>query len=199
MTCRLGRARRLFLLLFSFLCLLLVFMTSPVLAAEEAAEKGWGIWETVGRFFNLFLLFGVLIYFVRKPLGEFFDNRRRETGQKLAEAQRQLEEVERKIVEIEGRMSRIDQEIDAIGRKSQQEVEDEARRVEESTRLESKKILAVAQREVDGALKAAQKELRRFAGSLSVGLAEEIIRRDIGSADEERLFSSCVGKMESMK
>ncbi|MBI4455466.1 MAG: hypothetical protein HY644_06155 [Acidobacteria bacterium] len=176
------------------------FLLRTVLAAPEAeAETGWGIWDTIGRFFNLFLLFGVLIYFVRKPLGMFFENRRHEIEQKLIEAQRRHEEAEAKLREIEESIHSIEQEISEIRQRTQQEIQSELQRLEESSREEAAKIISVAGREIDGMLRAAQKELLRYAGSLSVNLAQEMIRESITPGDQERIFNRFIDHMESLK
>ncbi|HEY2931436.1 MAG TPA: hypothetical protein VGK99_06780 [Acidobacteriota bacterium] len=178
-----------------FLC------AAPVFAAETAAEAeaGWGVWETVGRFFNLFLLFGGLIYLVRKPAGAFFEQRRQEIHRKLAEAARRLREAESKIQEIELRMNRIEEQLAEIRARSEQEILDEAHRLEELARQESEKILAVARREVDGMVKSAQKELRRYAGKLSVELAGDIIRKNIDQNDQERMLKKFVSEVEAIR
>lgn len=183
--------------LFSFL-VCLMFFAAPVLAAEEGA-KGWGIWDTLGRFFNLFLLGGTIFYFVRKPVAAFFENRRRDLQRQLAEAQKRRQEAEDRLRGIEQRMYQIEKELTAIRRKAEQETAEDARRVEESSRQESEKILSVARREIDGILKVALKDLRRYAGTLSVDLAEEMIRKSMTGADQERIFDSSVGELEKIK
>ncbi len=162
-------------------------------------SEGWGVWETVGRFFNLFLLFGVIIYFIRKPLLSFFENRRREIQQKLGEAERRKQQAESKLREVEQRIANIEQELLSIRKRAEQETIEEGRRMAEASRQESEKILAVARREIDGMLKAAQKELRIYAGSLSVSLAQEMIEKNINAKDQERIFNKFLSEMESMK
>jgi F-type H+-transporting ATPase subunit b len=180
---------------FVFFCLSQI---APVLASEPASE-GWGVWETVGRFFNLFLLFGIIIYFIRKPLAEFFENRRREIQQKLAEAEQRKQDAESKLSEIEQRVANIEQELSLIRQRAEQEILDEGRRMEEGNRQETEKILAVARREIDGILRTAQKELRNYAGSLSVSLAEEMIKKNINDKDQRLIFQKFLEEMESMK
>lgn len=190
-----GRARWSRLLLALFCCLA---FTTPLLAAEEAGH-GWGAWDTVGRFFNLFLLGGIIIYFVRRPLALFFESRRREAKEKIADAQRRHQEAAGMVREIELRMGQIEQEVAAIRQAAQQEMRDETRRLEEATRQEGEKILAVARREIDGMVRTAHKDLRRHAASLSVSLAENMIRGQIGRDDQERILDSCLREMEGLK
>ena len=178
-----------------------LLFSATVFAAEspEKTEAGWGVWETIGRFFNLFLLFGLVIYFARKPMVAFFEKRRQEIGQKLAEAARRLQEAESKIREIEQRMQHIEEQLAEIRTRSEQEIRDENRRVEESARQESEKILAVARREIEGMVKSAQKELRRFAGKLSVDMAGDMIRTNINQSDEEQMLKKFVSEIEAVK
>ena len=173
---------------------------APVLAAEAEGEgAGWGILDTVGRFVNLFILGGILVYFVRKPLLEFFETRRSEFSRQMVESDERRREAESRIQEVERRMNSLDQEIASIRTQSDTEMEEEARRLEQLARQESEKILSTASREIDGMVKAAQKELRRYAGTLSIGMAEETLRREVGPADQERIVKTLVSQIGEKK
>jgi hypothetical protein len=91
-----------------------VWLAQP--AGALAAESGgggdkWGLWLTIGRFFNLAVLVGVLVWVARKPLSSFYANRTRAIREALATAQTARAAAEAKLAEMETRMARLDDEL----------------------------------------------------------------------------------------
>lgn len=170
-------------------------------AVSLAAEKGgkWGLWLTIGRFFNLALVIGVLVWVARKPLAKFYVNRTAMIREQLDEAQKARAEAEAKLAEIESRMSRLDQELNEIKATAEQEAQAEYRRLVEVAEQDAQKVTERARQEIEGLTRAAQLELRTRAAELAVQLAEERIRQEISPEDRRRLFSQFVTRLGGAK
>lgn len=173
-----------------------VFLLVPgvALAAEETSE-GWGPWLQVGRMFNLALVIGILVYFVRKPMGSFFVNRTRQIREKLEEAQQARREAEAKLAEIESRMSCLDDELKEIHTAAEKEAVQERERLIAEAEKDAQKIIERAREEIAGMTQAAQIELKAHAAELSVQLAKDKIRSEITDEDQGRLFTRFVAKL----
>jgi F-type H+-transporting ATPase subunit b len=165
--------------------------------AALAAEEGnrWGAWFNVGRWFNLLLVVGVLVWFTRKPLANFFAGRSQAIRDQLAEAQKARLEAEAKLAEMELRMSRLDDELKDIARTSEKEAQDEYQRLIASAEQDAQKIVDRSRQEIEGMTRTAQKELKLHAAELSVRLAEEMIQSGITKEDHERLAARFVEKL----
>lgn len=175
--------------LVSFILVVLIVMTAAIPASAAEGEKGWGWWiEGAGRFVNLFILFGIIIYFVREPLKKFFAERRTGIQREIREAREAGEEAEKKLASLENRMKNLDQELATIRREADREVALERRRILEEAERDAVKIAATARREIEGLTRAAEKQLKAYASQLAVELAEEQIRRDISEQDERRVI-----------
>jgi F-type H+-transporting ATPase subunit b len=181
--------------LFSFLLWIagVIFLPGSVFAAEESSK--WGIWLDIGRFFNVALVIGVLIWVTRKPLANFFSGRSQTIREQLAEAQKARQDAEAKLAEIESRMSRLDDELRGIGNSAEKEAQEEYQRLVAAAEQDAEKTIERARQEIEGITRAAQQELKLHVAELSVKLAEENIRSGITDADHERLLARFVTKL----
>jgi len=173
----------------------IALLSAPSAALAAGGGDSWGILLTVGRFFNLALVIGVLVYVARKPLANFFASRSENIRQQLAEAQAARREAEGKLAEIESRMSRLDEELQEMKAAAEREAQAEYRRVLDDAQRDADKIIERARREIDGITRTAQMELKAHVADLSVQLAEETIRREISEEDKGRIFSRFVTRL----
>jgi F-type H+-transporting ATPase subunit b len=170
----------------------------PVVWASEEGGK-WGIWETVGRFFNLGLVVAVLVYALRKPMGQFLEERRQNIRKSLQEAEQARIAAEAKLAEMETRMSALDAEMDGIRQKAAQDADEERRRSTAQAEEEAERIVAVARREADSLVRSAGLELRQEAARLAVQLAEGKIRAQLGTEEDSRLIDHFAGQLNKTK
>jgi len=184
---------------FRFLVLALLLLGGAILlpGVAFAAEEGdkWGIWMPLGRFFNLALVVGILVWAARKPLQNFYANRTQTIHEQVAEAQAAREQAEAKLAEIESRMSRLDDELREIKEQAEREAQEEYQRLLSVAERDAEKMIERARQEIEGMTRSAQLELKAHVAELSVQLAEEKIRQEITDEDRSRLFSGFVTKL----
>jgi F-type H+-transporting ATPase subunit b len=149
---------------------------------------GWEAW----KFFNLFLFVGLFIYFLRHRLSDSLAARRDAVRKELISAREERAAAEMKLKEVEARLARLDAEVETIHAQALREAAEERERISRATEEEMRKLREQAQREIEGAGKAARHELRRFAAEQSTRLAEELIRRDMRVEDDARLMNDYV-------
>jgi F-type H+-transporting ATPase subunit b len=168
-----------------------VFFT--LLDNESAALPWWNYpgWEA-WKFFNLLVFIGLLVYFLRRPLSESLMARREAIRRELMRAQEERAAALAKLEEVKSRLALLDSEVETIRAQALKEAAEERERIARATEEEMRKLREHAQREIEGAGKAARQELRRYAAEQSVRLAEEFIRRDMRAEDDARLMDHYV-------
>src|SRR5262245_18317082 len=139
--------RILVLLLFS------VWISStPVYSQEKAGEAAEHAEKsplsTVFKWGNAIVLFGALIYLLRKPAGEFFENRKKQISSGLERAEEAQTTAGARMEEIEQLLASMSADIAAL----------RAEAVRESA-TERDKILAEAKREVDRVVEQSRQEI----------------------------------------
>jgi F-type H+-transporting ATPase subunit b len=132
--------------------------------------------ETAARLFeylNFAILAGAVVFALSKYLPKTFRANREEIQHKLTEARTATEEARERLAAIERRLSRLDEEIAAIGAQAEKDsVEDEAR-IKASIEAERQRIMEAVSRDIAAASSAAQRELKRFAAGLAVDRAAQ--------------------------
>jgi len=156
-------------------------------AAEEGHQAGWGWIETVGRWVNLLILFGVIIYFVRIPARRFFAGRATSITDDIRSSAEAYEKARSERADLEERVANIDRELASIREEAEKQANLERERVREQARKDAERLLENARREIGNVTRAAQKELKEYAAELAVDLAENRIGREIKPQDERKV------------
>lgn len=158
-----------------------------MLQAAEGAHESGGIPEWIPKVVNLAIFLGILYFLLRKPMAAFFETRRQAIIADLEKAKREKAEAEAKLAEVEQRLSKLASETAAIRAEADREAEAEHARIAARAEEEARKIGETAEREIEGALKAARADLQRFAAEKAVDLAEATIRAEMNDDDRKRM------------
>ncbi len=160
---------------------------SVAFAAEEGHQEGWGWIETIGRWVNLFILFGVIIYFIRIPARRFFAGRATSITDDIRSSAEAYEKARSERESLEERVGNIDRELASIREEAERQANLERERVREQARKDAERLLENARREIENVTRAAQKDLKEYAADLAVNLAENRIGREIRPQDERKV------------
>lgn len=148
-----------------------------------------GIHPAVAKLVNLIIFLGLLYYLLRKPAREFFANRLAEVRATLQQAAREREAATAKMAELDARLNRLDVELTEIKSQAEREAAAERERLKTEAGRDAEKIRSMAQREIEAARQIAISDLREFAATKAVDLAEQIIRQELKPEDDARLLA----------
>lgn len=177
---------------------LLVLLASGVALASGGEEKSQTevlkemAWQTA----NLALLLGVLVYFGRKPITEFFATRRSSIQNELSEASDLLTAAEQRNAELQRRLVDLSTEIDGIKKTAGQRATDEADRILADARASAERIRNDARAAMDQELRRAQTQLREEAADLALELAAKKLQDEVGEGDRDRLVDEFILRVE---
>jgi F-type H+-transporting ATPase subunit b len=176
-----------------------VLISSAVYASEAAeAEGGHEAITFMGDWFprlvNFAIIAGVVIYFTRKPIRDFFKNRSLDIAKAIQESNEAREraiaalaEMERKVKDLEAETNRLIEDARVRGEKDKQALVEEGRKMVSDIGTQVKQGVEL---EVQKAKTALQAE----ASMLAVDLAEKSIREKIGPSDHERIVKEYIAK-----
>jgi F-type H+-transporting ATPase subunit b len=180
-------------------CLAGQFMLTAMAFAEEAGHGGheeitfMGDW--LPRLVNFAVIAAVVIYFMRKPVADFFKNRSAEIEKAMQESKEAREravaalaEMDRKIKDLEAETGRMVADAQARGEKDKQALIDEGRKVAADVQEQVKQG-------IDIEVQKAKTVLAVEAALLSLDLAEGRIREKISGQDHERIVKEYIGKV----
>jgi F-type H+-transporting ATPase subunit b len=167
--------------------------------AEEAGHGGhdeitfMGDW--LPRLVNFAIIAGVVVYFMRKPVRDFFANRTAEIAKAIQESKEAREravaalaEMDLKVKDMQAETSRMIADAQMRGEKDRQALIEEGKKIAQDVQEQVKGGIAI---EV-GKAKAA---LAAEAALLSLDLAEGKIKEKIGAQDHERIVKEYITKV----
>ena len=175
------------------------FLSAGVAAASgDSPENGAEILkQTIYQGLNLALLLGVLFYFGRKPISEFFETRRSGIKSELSEAADLLAEAERRNAELQRRLVDLGSEVEGIREEAGRRAEEEAERILADAQATAERIRRDAQAAVAQELRRAQSALRDEAADLALEIATRKLNDQVGDADRDRLVDEFILRVES--
>ena len=175
--------------------LLVLLAAGPALASEEAHDGG-GIRQFLYQVLNLAIMVGVVVYFARKPIREFFDARRRQIQTDLKDAAALLAEAEARYGEWQRKLIDLERDGQAIRDEGRRHAEEEAAAILADAQAAADRIHRDAEAAVEHELRRAQAELRREAAALATEMAERILRERLADPDRDRLMDEFITRVE---
>ncbi len=165
-------------------------------AGGEHESDAGALKETLFQALNLALLLGVLIYFGRKPIVEFFSTRREGIATELSESANLLRLAEQRNSELQRRLVDLNLEVDGIREDAGRRAEAEAERILTEARASAERIRRDAQSAVAQELRRAQLALREEAADLAMEIAAKKLGEEVGDADRDRLVDEFITRIE---
>ncbi len=166
-------------------------------AARAAGDADAGVTDLLYRLFNFALLGGVLIYFARTPVRDFFAARRASIEAQLSEAAELQQRAEQQHANLEGQLAELDSELEGIREGARERAEREAEQILADARAAAERIQRDAAAAIERELRRGQESLREEASELAVGLAAELLREQVGPEDRQRLLDEFIQSVEA--
>ena len=164
--------------------------------AESGGGHGGGMRDLLFSALNLVLLLGVLFYFARKPLADFFAARRTSIQNELKAAADLRAEAEARYAKWQRRLLDLEAELEGIRQTARERAAAEREQILADASAAAERIRRDASAAVDQELRRARAQLRQEAADLAVDLATETLKRQVGPADQDRLLDEFVQTIE---
>jgi F-type H+-transporting ATPase subunit b len=165
-------------------------------AHAEAGAHGGELRDLLFSALNFALLIGVLVYFTRKPIAEFFGDRRRRIQAELKAASDLRAEAEARYAKWQRRLMDLESELAGIRQTARERAATEREQILADATAGAERIRRDAITAVDQELRRAQAQLRQEAADLALQLATETLRRQVTGADQDRLLDEFVATIE---
>ncbi len=153
------------------------------------------LWKTA----NLLLFFGLMWWLLKKPLTNFFRERRAEIEKALAKAEEDRTRAEALSAQLSLRLAEIETELENLKAAAHKDAEAEQAALLASAEAEAERIVARTKGEIESRMRHARVELTEFAGDLAVEMAREMLARGVTPEDQKRLVSAGVAAVTERK
>jgi len=145
---------------------------------------------------NFSVLVAVLVWFVRKPVREFFTGRTEAIKKGISEAREAREAAERALEEVQLKLDRSDLEIaKMVKAASEAGAREREHLINEGQRM-SQRIIEQAKSGIEFELNQATEGLKAEAAEYAVKLAQEKIGRKLDEAEQMKLLEDAIKRLE---
>jgi len=182
----------------SLLLGLMVMLVSSMAIASGGEEKSSEvvIKEMIYQAVNLAILLGVLFYFGRKPISDFFETRRSGIQSQLSQAADLLSAAEQRNSELQRRLVDLSTEVDGIKNLAGERATEEADRILADARKSAERIRSDAKASISQELRRAQSQLREEAADLALEVATVKLEAQVSESDRDRLVDEFILRVE---
>ena len=152
--------------------------------------------EAIYQGINLILILGVILYFGRGPIVEFFSTRKKTIQSELSEAADLLSKAEQRNADLQRRLVDLSSEVEGIRESANQRADEEAERILADARASAERIRRDAQAAVDQELRRAQASLQEEAADLALEIARQKLTAEVSESDRDRLVDEFITRVQ---
>lgn len=178
---RSGRRALLLGVVLNFSCL------SSALAAEAGGAHHLNWTDFAYRTVAFLVLITVLIKLLRKPLSNFLSSRRDEIKRMLEELETKTVEAQKSNAALQVRIASVEEETRKIVDELIAEGEAERKKIIEAAHRQADYIQQQARIAIQQEVQAARDSLKNEVSELSVAAAEDVLKKNMQTEDQERL------------
>jgi len=154
------------------------------------------VMETVWQGVNLALVLGIIVYFGRGPISDYFASRRDGIKTELSEAAGLLKQAEQRNAELQRRLVDLSSEVEDIRENAGRRAEEEAERILAEASAAAERIRNDAKAAVDQELRRAKDALHDEAANLALEIAARKLTENVGDGDRDRLMDEFITRVE---
>jgi len=165
----------------------LLLGSTDALAAETT--KNWrSTFDVVMRWLNFVIIAFVLVKFGRKPIKDFFANRRQEIDHQIKKYEQQKEAAEEKIAEATQMLNNSIARFEKIKMRIVEDGEKKKQQIIEGARQESRILLEGTKQRIENQIVGARNLIRSELIESAIALAEKRLPEEITAVDEQKLL-----------
>lgn len=165
--------------------------------AEHAGHEVTIPWDNIFvQAFNFVFLFGVLAFFLRKPLKAHFAQRAQTYQELVDRAEAARKEAEQTHHAIKERLTKLESSAEQSVERARSEAAELRSRMLQEAKMLAQKLEQEAQRTAMHELEKAKAELRKELLQKALANSEETLKKSLGTNEQKKLQNEFVQKIE---
>jgi F-type H+-transporting ATPase subunit b len=162
------------------------------LSPEKLKDLGW-------RVMNFAALVIILVKFLKKPLADGLKNRKEGIRAEFEDLEARRGEAEREYKEYEGKLAGIDDELKTMVENAVAQGQKEKERIIEEAERAAESIQRQAEMAVQNEIADAKRRLKAEITEQAAVMAEEIIKKNLQDADQDKLVDDYLTKVGGLR
>ncbi len=186
--------------MFAFITSLILFFAEAPHAPESGFTKFYNEYLNIPgfeawKFVNLGLFVFLMVYLLKKPLGEAFKAKRDSIRAELIKAEEEKQAALAKLTTVEGKLAQLETEKENILQKAKDEAAFEKKRLADQTKADADRLRQQTEADLTRLSKLSQMELRRYSAEECIRLAEAKLRSQINGESDAILVKANIAEI----
>lgn len=161
-------------------------------------KPAWKNPPLIFAFINFGILVFLLVYFVRKPLGSFLQERHESIKIALSEAKELRAQAATRLQEMELKLAKLDDEIASIKESVKEDAAQEKKKIIEQAKDDATALVESADRTLNLEVERAKRKLEVMAIEAALAAAEKILKNEVSAQDVARLRGEYFEQIEQI-
>jgi len=145
---------------------------------------------------SFLILMFILTKVFYRPLLNFLDQRAQYVREEIEKAERERTKAEEKFKQAEENLKKTQKQVLEWKDFAQKEIEENRKAFLQKAKEEKEQILAQAKEEFAREIVKARRELKKEVATISLAIAEKILRREINEKDKAKLIRDGIAKLK---
>lgn len=173
---------------------MLILMAAPVLSFAESGEHGeqaehhFNWMQFLGKTFNSVVLFGGLIWLLRKPLVNLLAQKSLDIKNDIVQREELVKTTTTQLDEIKKRLEKIELEVQGMKDSAEKSGNDEKKRIEELGKKEEERILAMTEAEIDTKVESSIRNLKERIADMTIEHFKKDIQTHLDKKTHQKLI-----------
>ncbi len=146
--------------------------------------------------FNLLVLVGIIVFFIRRPLSDFLGARALKIRTEIKDSQEERDKALKRRDEVEARLGSLEQEVADIAAEAERAAKRQQESLMQRAQQEAEHIAKTAERNIRDEVDRARDNLRKEAIEIAVDLAKNALTERVSSDDQRRLARDILDALE---
>jgi len=154
-------------------------------------DKHYLFWKTV----NIIIFFAIIYWLLKKPVMEFLSGGVETVKSKFEKAKREKEEALELLKQAEEKSKKVKEEAEKILSYSKEVAKREKEQIIQEANETAKRLIAMANEEIEKELFKAKKELKKFAAQKAIEIAESKLEKNVTPELNKKLIETTLEKL----
>ena len=164
-------------------------------AASESETGGSGGKDFAGKVVNFVILFGGLVFVLRKPLAKFLKDKSEGVRLTLVKAEEADRDARAKLSLIEKRVGSLEAEVDDLKKKAETEGQAEKERIMLTARREADRLKEFSRQEIEANVRGGVRQLKEYSADKALELALDRVRSRLTPESHARLIDRAIERL----
>jgi F0F1-type ATP synthase membrane subunit b/b' len=168
--------------------IIMVLFSSVLHASGAEGHHGFDWMGFLGKLFNATLLFGGLIFFLRKPITEMLTQKSLDIKTEILQKEEEVKSTSSQLDEICKRLDKIEEEVSGMKVAAKESGEQEQARIEELGKKEAQRIVELTEAEIATKIENSVRNLKARIADLTIDHFKKDIETQLDKKAHEKII-----------